>query len=32
MTHHVQTDRTVPGCKPDTTIRDNEKGTLMLIA
>jgi hypothetical protein len=27
----VQTDRTVPNNKPDTTIRDNEKGTCMLI-
>jgi hypothetical protein len=28
---HVQTDRTIPNNKPDTIIRDNEKGTCMLI-
>ena len=28
----VQTDRTLPNNKPDITIRDNEKGTCMLIA
>jgi hypothetical protein len=28
----VQTDRTIPKNKPDITIRDNEKGTFMLIA
>jgi len=28
---HVQTDRTVPNNKPDIKIRDNEKGTCMLI-
>ena len=27
----VQTDRTIPNSKPDTMIRDNEKGTCMLI-
>jgi hypothetical protein len=27
----VQTDRTVPNNKPDIIIRDNEKGTFMLI-
>jgi ribosomal protein L17 len=27
----VQTDRTVPNNKPDIIIRDNEKGTCMLI-
>ena len=27
----VQTDRTVPNYKPDIIIRDNEKGTCMLI-
>jgi len=27
----VQTDRTIPGNKPDITVRDNEKGTYMLI-
>ena len=27
----VQTDRTIPNKKPDTLIRDNEKGTCMLI-
>ena len=27
----VQTDRTVPNSKPDIIIRDNEKGTCMLI-
>jgi hypothetical protein len=27
----VQTDRTIPNNKPDTVIRDNEKGTCMLI-
>jgi hypothetical protein len=27
----VQTDRTIPYNKPDITIRDNEKGTCMLI-
>jgi hypothetical protein len=27
----VQTDRTIPSCKPDIIIRDNEKGTCMLI-
>jgi len=26
-----QTDRTIPNCKPDFIIRDNEKGTCMLI-
>ena len=28
---HVQTDRTIPKKKPDIIIRDNEKGTCMLI-
>jgi hypothetical protein len=28
----VQTDRTIPNYKPDVIIRDNEKGTCMLIA
>jgi hypothetical protein len=27
----VQTDRTIPNSKPDSTIRDDEKGTFMLI-
>jgi hypothetical protein len=27
----VQTDRTIPSNKPDIAIRDNEKGTCMLI-
>jgi len=27
----VQTDRTIPNNKPDIIIRDNEKGTYMLI-
>jgi hypothetical protein len=27
----VQTDRTIPNNKPDIVIRDNEKGTSMLI-
>ena len=27
----VQTDRTIPNNKPDITIRDNEKGTCVLI-
>ena len=27
----VQTDRTIPSNKPDIVIRDNEKGTCMLI-
>jgi hypothetical protein len=27
----VQTDRTIPNNKPDFIIRDNEKGTCMLI-
>ena len=27
----VQTDRTIPKNKPDMIIRDNEKGTCMLI-
>jgi len=27
----VQTDRTIPSNKPDITIRDNEKGTCVLI-
>ena len=27
----VQTDRTIPNNKPDSIIRDNEKGTCMLI-
>ena len=27
----VQTDRTIPNNEPDITIRDNEKGTCMLI-
>jgi hypothetical protein len=27
----VQTDRTLPNNKPDIIIRDNEKGTCMLI-
>ena len=27
----IQTDRTIPNNKPDITIRDNEKGTCMLI-
>jgi hypothetical protein len=29
--HQVQTDRTIPNNKPDIIIRDNEKGTCMLI-
>ena len=29
--HQVQTDRTIPNSKPDIIIRDNEKGTCMLI-
>ena len=28
---HVQIDRTIPNNKPDILIRDNEKGTCMLI-
>jgi len=28
---HVQTDRTIPSNKPDIIIRDNDKGTHMLI-
>jgi 3-deoxy-D-manno-octulosonic acid (KDO) 8-phosphate synthase len=28
---HVQTGRTIPSNKPDIIIRDNEKGTFMLI-
>jgi hypothetical protein len=27
----VQADRTIPNSKPDIVIRDNEKGTCMLI-
>ena len=27
----IQTDRTIPNNKPDIVIRDNEKGTCMLI-
>jgi len=27
----IQTDRTIPNNKPDIRIRDNEKGTCMLI-
>ena len=27
----IQTDRTIPNNKPDIIIRDNEKGTCMLI-
>jgi hypothetical protein len=27
----MQTDRTIPNNQPDITIRDNEKGTCMLI-
>ena len=27
----VQTDRTIPNNKPDIIIRDNEKGTCMLV-
>jgi len=27
----AQTDRTIPNNKPDITIRDNEKGTYILI-
>jgi hypothetical protein len=27
----MQTDRTIPNNKPDIIIRDNEKGTCMLI-
>jgi hypothetical protein len=27
----VQTDRTIPNKKPDIIIRDNDKGTCMLI-
>jgi hypothetical protein len=27
----VQTDRTIPNKRPDVIIRDNEKGTCMLI-
>ena len=27
----VQTDRTIPNNKPDIIIRDNEKGTRMII-
>jgi len=30
-TSTVQTDRTLPNNKPDIIIRDNEKGTCMLI-
>ena len=30
-TQQVQTDRTIPNNKPDIIIRDNEKGTCMLI-
>jgi len=29
--HHIQTDRTIPNNKPDIIIRDNEKGTYVLI-
>jgi hypothetical protein len=29
--YQVQTDRTIPNNKPDIVIRDNEKGTCMLI-
>ena len=31
MNQQVQTDRTIPNNKPDIIIRDNEKGTCMLI-
>ena len=31
MGQQVQTDRTIPNNKPDIIIRDNEKGTCMLI-
>jgi len=31
INQQVQTDRTIPNNKPDITIRDNEKGTCMLI-
>jgi hypothetical protein len=30
-TSTVQTDRTIPSNEPDVIIRDNEKGTCMLI-
>ena len=30
-TQQVKTDRTIPNNKPDIIIRDNEKGTCMLI-
>jgi len=31
LNQQVQTDRTIPNNKPDVIIRDNEKGTYMLI-
>jgi len=31
LNQHVQTDRTIPNNSPDIIIRDNEKGTCMLI-
>ena len=31
MERQVQTDRTIPNSKPDIIIRDNKKGTCMLI-
>jgi len=31
MNQQLQTDRTIPNNKPDIIIRDNEKGTCMLI-
>jgi len=31
INQQVQTDRTIPNKKPDIIIRDNEKGTCMLI-
>ena len=31
LNQQVQTDRTIPNNKPDIIIRDNEKGTCMLI-
>jgi len=31
MEQTVQTDRTIPNNKPDRTIRDNGKGTFVLI-
>jgi hypothetical protein len=30
-TQQVQTDRTIPSSKPDIIMRDNEKGTFVLI-